>query len=294
MRTHVVTSLAEFQTLLPELTQEKEGFLYRGQRVSDWPVSCAAARRLAKDPTDLLEIQSLSLRTLIGYLEFLVAKAKMRRFLPSGFREDAPSLELLGQLQHQGAATGLIDFTRQPLVALWFACGRPLSEDGAVYVLPSSATQWLSNPRDLSKEIRALYLDDEIWSWEPSVVGSRIVAQSSVFIMGVSAIESNKIEKVIVQKESKRVILSQLANMYGITEEMLFLDFPGYAEANGSDKDFDSRHTISYWLEQIELADDNDAKAAAHYDCGVALEDIEELERAKEQYEEARRIIESK
>ena len=90
------------------------------------------------------------------------------------------------------------------------------------------------------------------------------------------------------------MILSQLANMYGITEEMLFLDFPGYAEANGSDKDFDSRHTISYWLEQIELADDNDAKAAAHYDCGVALEDIEELERAKEQYEEARRIIESK
>ena len=76
------------------------------------------------------------------------------------------------------------------------------------------------------------------------MVGSRIVAQSSVFIMGVSAIESNKIEKVIVQKESKRVILSQLANMYGITEEMLFLDFPGYARPTAPTRILTADHNL--------------------------------------------------
>lgn len=292
MKKRVITSLVEFQTVLQELTHEREGLLYRGQPKSDWPVSCAAARRLAKDPADPLEIQGVSIRTLVGYLEFLTARARMRGFLPSGFREDSTSLELLGQLQHQGAATGLIDFTRQPLVALWFACDESQSDDGAVYVLPSSTTEWLSRHKDLKKEIRSLYGEDTIWSWEPTVVGSRIVAQSSVFVLGIPLIGPDKLEQVIVQRESKREILSQLENVYGITEETLYLDFPGYAVANGFDKNFDSRHTMSYWLEQIELAVSDEEKAEAYKNCGLAFEDINDPTNASKQYAAERSIRE--
>ena len=286
----VVTNLAEFQTLLQELTKRGEDLLYRGQRDSDWPVSCAAARRLVANPTDLLELQSLSEKTLVGYLEFLIAKARMRGFMPPGFREDASSLELLAQLQHQGAATGLFDCTRQPLVALWFACGHPNSRDGAVYVLPRSATKGLTSRRDIEKELRSHYLDDTISSWEPSVIGNRIVAQSSVFLLGVSAIGPNKIDQIIVEKRCKTVIRSQLASVYGITEEMLFSDFPGYAVANGFDKSFDKSNTISYWIERLEMAADDNAKATAHFDCGLAFEAIEEHESALTHYEAARLI----
>ena len=41
------------------------------------------------------------------------------------------------KLQHFGAATGLLDFTRDPLVALWLACGRN-NCDGRVFILDLS------------------------------------------------------------------------------------------------------------------------------------------------------------
>ena len=63
------------------------------------------------------------------------------------------------------------------------------------------------------------------------MIGNRIVAQSSIFILGVSAIWPHKMEQIIVEKRCKTEIRSQLANVYGITEEMLFSDFPGYAVA---------------------------------------------------------------
>ncbi len=289
----VVTNLAEFQTHLQELTDRGEDFLYRGQRDSDWPVSCAAARRLVANSTDLLELQSLSDKTLVGYLEFLIAKARMRGFMPSGFREDASSLELLAQLQHQGAATGLINCTRQPLVALWFASGQPNSRDGAVYVLPRSATKGLTSRRDIEKELQTHYLEDAISSWEPSVIGNRIVAQSSVFVLGVSAILPHQMEQIIVEKGCKTEIRSQLANVYGITEEMLFSDFPGYAVANGCDKSFDRSNTISYWIERLEMAEEDSAKATAHFDCGLAFEAVEEHASALAHYEAASLIRES-
>ena len=47
-------------------------------------------------------------------------------------------LSILAQLQHQGAATSLIDFSDNPLVALWFACKKNLNQDssnGKVFIL---------------------------------------------------------------------------------------------------------------------------------------------------------------
>ena len=41
-----------------------------------------------------------------------------------GTETDSP-LQLLARLQHFGAATGLLDFSYSPLVALWFACEDP-------------------------------------------------------------------------------------------------------------------------------------------------------------------------
>jgi len=111
----VITSVAEFHEQLRQRATGAAVFLYRGQAEAAWPVSCSAARRLTKDPADPLEIQNVSFRTLIGYLEFLIARAKMRGFLPPGIDMTSPDLELLAQLQHQGAATGLIDFTRDHL-----------------------------------------------------------------------------------------------------------------------------------------------------------------------------------
>ena len=38
-------------------------------------------------------------------------------------------LEILGDLQHNGAATCLVDFSKNLLVSLWFACGNNAKEE---------------------------------------------------------------------------------------------------------------------------------------------------------------------
>ena len=286
MNETVVSSVAEFQARLQELEADETGFLYRGQADAVWPVSCSAARRLTQDPANPVEDQLIS-SLLIGYLEFLISKARMRGFLPLGFDEASPDLELLAQLQHQGAATGLIDFTRQPSVALWVACNEAHERDGAVYVLSRSATEEISNSRDLEKKIQSFYEEGILWSWEPSPRGNRIVAQSSVFVFGVPVVASDKLERLTVQADCKRDILTQLDAVYGINEEMLFSDFPGYAVANAANKIFDVKRTVSYWREQVELASDDSERARAHFRCGVVYSAIKEFESAIEQNDAA-------
>lgn len=84
--------------------------------------------------------------SLAAYTEILLSGARRHvgncPELPSGSSE----LEVLTQLQHLGAATGLIDFTTEALVALWFACSEDLEEDGAVYILPRSEVQVVAHP----------------------------------------------------------------------------------------------------------------------------------------------------
>ncbi len=286
MNETVVTSVAEFQARLQELESDEAGLLYRGQADAIWPVSCSAARRLTQDPANPVDDQLIN-SLLVGYLEYLIAKARMRGFLPPGFSEISPDLELLAQLQHQGAATGLIDFTRHPFVALWFACNEAYEKDGAVYILSRSATEEISNSRDLEKQIQSFYEEGTLWSWEPSTRGNRIVAQSSVFVFGVAAVASDRMERLTIKAENKSDILSQLETVYGINEETLFSDFPGYAVANAANKTFDAKRTVSYWREQVELASDDRERARAHFRCGVVYSAIKEFESAIEQNDAA-------
>ena len=255
-----IATVAEFHEQLGNLgTEDETNFLYRGQADVKWSVDCSAARRLTNysaNPIDDQLINSL----LVGYLEFLIAKARMRGFIPPGLRENSADLEFLAQLQHQGAATGLIDFTRQPLVALWFACNATRKADGAVYVLSRSATRAVSK-RDLEdKTIQDFYKKNKLWLWEPSAIGNRIVAQGSIFVFGVPRIYPIQMKQLIVQADRKDDILKELETLYGINEEVLFADFSGYATANASSRIFDVNRTIDYWHEQIELASDSNDK----------------------------------
>ena len=309
----VITSIAAFHEQLGQLEPKDAVYLYRGQANATWPVDCSAARRLAADPANPIETQLIR-HLLVGYLDILISTTRMRGFLPPDFNESISDLELLAHLQHQGAATGLIDFTRQPLVALWFACHESLDTDGAIYVLDRSQTVEISKREDLenktlqsifgkdsqtnnvpagredfeNKTLQSTYAKDPLWSWEPSVLGNRIVAQSSVFVLGVPAIAQDKWKKIIVRKGSKSDILTQLETMYGINEEELFADFPGYAVANASTKNFDVKRSIRYWQEQIELASED--KATAHFNCGVAYHAIKDFENAIEQYNKTIRL----
>lgn len=280
-----ITTVAQFHARLAELDAEKKPFLYRGQSESDWPVNCSAARRLTGFATNPIENQLID-QLLIGYLEYLIGKARRRGFIPSDLGASTADLELMAHLQHQGAATGLIDFTRQPLAALWFACNESRDKDGAVYVLPHSETTEIKRRDVLKKKIQFFYEENGLWSWEPPAFGSRIVAQSSVFVFGIPAIPSPKMKKLTISAASKNSILGELETAYGINEEALFPDFSGYAVANSSKKAFEISRTIDYWKEHVDSVDGIE-KARAYLSCGVAFSAIQEYEEAIGHYDKA-------
>lgn len=284
-----IASVAEFQKRLQELEPEGRGYLFRGQANAAWRVHSSAARRLSDNSVCPINRRLIS-HLLVGYLEIMIAKAKLRNYVPPDLPRDASDLEFLAHLQHQGAATGLIDFTRQPLVALWFACNDIRAKDGAIYLLPRSATVEVNDRTTLRNNIEFFYDENRLWSWEPSALRERILAQRTVFVFGVPWIDPDRLTKFIVRAESKTSIIEHLETLCGINEEDLNPDYSGYAVANASTKPFDARRTISYWQKQIKQASNDLEKAKAYYRYGVACDAIGEPRKAIEQYDAAARL----
>ena len=102
--------------------------LYRGLADNNWPVEASGYRRIKNQERDS---PSSVFRNSI---DRLLDNAGLQ-----GFRERQGKklldLELLAELQHNGAATCLIDFTADPLVALWFACQRNSEKNGKVIAM---------------------------------------------------------------------------------------------------------------------------------------------------------------
>lgn len=134
-----ISSLTEYIDLIDQLTVHGVSCLYRGQENIEWQVNCSAYRRLLRTQmnigtsslelqadvdTSLSEIQTdadtgLLVDVFVGYLKQIVDEVQLR--YPLTYKDLSP-LECMAHLQHNKVATGLIDFTFSPLVALWFAC----------------------------------------------------------------------------------------------------------------------------------------------------------------------------
>ena len=140
---------------------------------------------------------------------------------------------------------------------------------------------------DLNKTIESLYEENTLFSWEPSPLGNRIVAQSSFFVFGAPVIPANRLTKLVVQADSKRNILAQLETTFGINEEALVPDFPGYAVANAPKKTFDVGRAVAYWTEQTKLAKNDSQRSLAHFNCGVAYSAIRDFENAIDHFDQS-------
>lgn len=101
------------------------------------------------------------------------------------------ALELLAALQHYGVPTRLLDFTFNPVIALWFAVEKHDEVDGRLFAVDVSrgiidrarvtkADPWWQEiePRtDTEWTTRS-------WAWRPPPIEPRIVRQEACFLMG--------------------------------------------------------------------------------------------------------------
>ena len=124
----VVTSLSEYIEKVTALegtvfySRSTNLFpIYRGQANSEWDLNPAVYRN------DRFKYEKMYI-------------CEMERIAPQAF-SGMSRIDKLIKMQHYGIPTRLLDFSRNSLVALYFACNKELDKDGAVYEI--HATQIL-------------------------------------------------------------------------------------------------------------------------------------------------------
>lgn len=123
--TRQVSSWEDAQT---ELAYFPDGWIFRGQRNANWGLRCNLDRK--NGLAEAIDAEVLVMR------EF-----ERRAHLHLGAsREPQDSVEWLALIQHHGGPTRLMDFTRSPLVAAFFALeGEGEEEDCAVWAMDEIA-----------------------------------------------------------------------------------------------------------------------------------------------------------
>ncbi len=226
-------------------------FTYRGQCCSSWALEPGVIRKIKRTYTGIGQ-SGLLFRLSVDHVIGLLKKARENRH----FTENECDLNILAILQHFGAATPLLDFSYDPLVALYFAC-QPYEEnavesDGKIFCInypsqirsQSSPLRPVTDPSHMNIEST---LDDTsryIWYWKPSDnLCKRSEKQQSVFIFGWGLYWKYDTKKLIAELktliiagENKKDILKELEERYDISEQTLFPDIHGFAQANSHDK----------------------------------------------------------
>ena len=214
-------------------------YAFRGVSNEKYIIEASTYRRLKDKNGKFRKEEDGTPEKLLKINEEMIEEANRQ-----GHGKDMKDLELLAELQHRGAATCLIDFTQNPLVALWMACreGSSGAANGKVFAVDISS-QVTFKPVD-SKLSQAPISDflkrnkNEVYQlhqWQPNYENNRrMLAQQSIFLFGSANIEA--VSECIVFKNSKQDILNSLEKSAGITEGSLFPDFDGFASQRAQNK----------------------------------------------------------
>lgn len=238
-----VPSPATFDELMTLLRQQhpKPSYgiirMWRGQANLTWPIHSAAYRRLATDATPRDQ-------ALVEYEKDLLVRATHRGFRYVEGRR-LSDFDLLARLQHHGAATRLVDATRNALVALYFAVAALPDLPGALIGLHA----WFlggyeSQPKEDAYDavIQGLLDVSHPQTWQPPDVSPRIAAQHSQFLYssistaktGSLCIESapGALLIIAISPALKRNCLRVLSEVFDIRRATLFPDIDGFGRDN--------------------------------------------------------------
>ena len=260
----IVSTLNEF---LEWAVQFNDGqYLFRGVKNETYEIEAAACRRLLtpyrRNPNRLLRINKR-----------LIEDARSRGHDQKDGRS-LSDLELLAELQHFGAATCLIDFTRSALVALWFACDKGAEEEtdanGKVFAVCRDIRLKTVTSNLIQNSIDHFFPVDkessyQLYQWEPKLQNSRIIAQRSVFVFGGASI---KVEtECVIMSSGKQAILKSLKELSDIEEASIYPDFDGFARLHAHNKPYIEADAITNFLRGVEAHQRDDFDdAIAYYD----------------------------
>ena len=234
-----IKSIADYLNALPNYEEFSDSLLdnltlYRGQGNKNWKLIPGVMR----NREDYLN-------------EELYIKECLRQY-PEEF-EHMKKIDMLIKMQHYGAPTRLLDLTRNPMIALYFACASESEEDGVVYcicgpvlrstdlyinVIAECVFNYKSHGR-MYIEKRNVVVDGEEISqdtlnniitgnfpivFEASLNNRRIKNQNGYFAIyreGKDCKEVRYKYKILIEKEYKETMMKQLS-MIGIDSKFIF------------------------------------------------------------------------
>ena len=288
-----ISTLDEFTKWADQFDSEEnpKQYLFRGVSSADYKIDASAYRRIKKG-RDGEDQQDGDFEKFLQINKDLIREARFRGHGWKNGRE-LEDLEILAEFQHYGAATFLMDFTYNALVALWFACKESSadgSKDGKVVAVTPSDPKFRGGTQEFSvieldtleKKIDTLQekndtlsLDNKkLYQWQPrQQQNERIIAQQSIFLFGVLEIEINPDEECIIDGDSKEKIRESLKRIHGITEDMLFPDFDGFARQHNQAVPYTQLSTTQYRQRAYEAHQRGKyEEAIADYDMAIGLE----------------------
>ena len=291
----IFKTLEEVQDWAFKMMKKKEYYIYRGQGDSSWSLNSGYSRILNtkteyKDETEkFLSIKN----TFIQKIKFL--RKQINNF---------DDLSLLGEMQHHGQLTPLIDFTEDILVALWFAASHINESENTLEDKKSFRIYYLKQEEESHKnklDIEKIEINKiQTFKFNTGQQIGRSISQKSIFIFDNINLDT-KVKYIDVENNFvlKLDIISWLKKL-GINSMSIYPDIEGVFKSfdfvgpdqllkNGF-KLFESNRfdeAISEFKGVIKIDPNN---ADGYYNWGVVLGELGKFQESIEKYKKVIKI----
>ena len=220
----VISSVPQYLQYVQDACSNFTDPLFRGHSQEGWLLVPKIARLKLRDGNEILDAE----QTMLD--EF------RRRAVPHVDFQPRTDWEWLAIAQHFGMATRLLDWTTNPLAALWFAIESPAERESraAVWIFHAFSTDYVADPEDESP-----FATDVTRVFHPKHLTRRIVAQDGWFTVHKYVKKSrrfvplennarykNRLSYVAVQPDAFARLRAEL-DRCGVNPAALFADLPG-------------------------------------------------------------------
>jgi hypothetical protein len=196
------------------------GALFRGVSQVGYELVPSVGRYLPQ-----YERSGHSLKHLLDHERFALEILEKEAVLHLGRPVHHP-WELIALAQHHGLPTRLLDWTHNPLVALFFAVSSDTNDDAAVYALEAGVVLDVMDADELNMHPLEL---GAVRQLIPPHSAPRIVAQASVFTVHNEPTvpwSAAELKKFVIPKELRLQLRATLYK-YGVTSKSLFPGLDG-------------------------------------------------------------------